>query len=263
VNPAAADAEALILTDNALARTGLKNVEVTVGDLSIFAGLLEAIGLSPQWAERLRRHVWRPAYLGELLKRLTGEATTGNAFLSHVGALPVDEARAVLRDALSLGGIKHVGARSIEEITERFLEQAADASSARLPRETADLISSFLAVKVPAAQAVDTLRKLARSASVSLDAPIAALERRLGLIERHGFNLSRAIFAAQFGRNMEYYTGFVFEFHANGEAAPVAGGGRYDNLLTALGAAKPAPAVGLAIFSERLLAARRAQGSVS
>jgi ATP phosphoribosyltransferase regulatory subunit len=262
VNPAAADAEALILTDNALARTGLKNIDVTVGDLNIFSGLLEAVGLTPQWKERLRRHVWRPAYMGNLLKRLTGEAAPGNAFLAHVGALPADEARAVLHDALAMGGIKTVGARTIEEITERFLEQAADASSARLPRATAELISSFLNVKAPAGQAVDTLRKLAKTAGVSLDAPIAALERRFGLIERHGFNLARATFAAQFGRNMEYYTGFVFEFRANGEAVPVAGGGRYDTLLTALGAARPAPAVGLAVFGERLLAARRAQGSV-
>jgi ATP phosphoribosyltransferase regulatory subunit len=260
-NPAAADAEALILTENALTRTGLKNVEVTVGDLSIFASLLEALGLSPQWAERLRRHVWRPAYMGDLLKRLTGEAASANAFLAHVGALPADEARAVLRDALGLGGIRHIGTRTIEEITERFLEQAADASSARLPRATADLISAYLAVKVPAADAVETLRKLARSASVSLDVPISALERRLGLIERHGFNLARATFAAQFGRNMEYYTGFVFEFRASAAEKPIAGGGRYDTLLTALGAPKPAPAVGLAVYAERLLAARRAQGA--
>ncbi|MBL9096699.1 MAG: ATP phosphoribosyltransferase regulatory subunit [Alphaproteobacteria bacterium] len=259
-NAAAADAEALILTDNALARTGLKNVETTVGDLSIFASLLDALGLSPQWAERLRRHVWRPAYMSELLKRLTGEATSGNAFLAHVGALPADEARAVVRDALAMNGIRHIGTRTMEEITERFLEQAADASSARLPRATADLIAQFLAVKCPATAAVDTLRKLARSASISLDSAIGQLERRLGLIERHGFNLDRATFAAEFGRNMEYYTGFVFELRASAVERPVAGGGRYDNLLTALGAPKPAPAVGLAIFAERLLAARRAQG---
>src|SRR5262249_40165080 len=150
VNPAAADAETLILADNAIARTGLKNVDVTVGDLGLFAGLLDALGLTPQWAERLRRHVWRPSYMSDLLRRLTGDAAAGNAFLAHVGALPPDEARAVLRDALSLGGIKHVGTRTIEEITDRFLEQAADASSARLPRATADFIANFLAIKVPA-----------------------------------------------------------------------------------------------------------------
>jgi ATP phosphoribosyltransferase regulatory subunit len=259
-NPAAADAEALILTENALARTGLKNVDVTIGDLGIFSGLLEALGLNAQWAERLRRHVWRPTYLAQLLKRLTGEALSANAFLSHVGALPPEEARAVLRDALALGGIRPIGTRTIEEITERFLEQAADASSARLPKATADLIAAYLKVKVPALESVETLKRLARSAGVSLDAPIAALERRLGLITRHGFPLTRATFAAEFGRNMEYYTGFVFEFRAAGVEKPVAGGGRYDNLLTALGSPKPVPAVGLAVFAERLLAARKLQG---
>ena len=259
-NPAAADAEALILTDNALARAGLKNVEVTLGDLSIFSSLLEALGLAPQWAERLRRHVWRPAYMSELLKRLTGEAASGNAFLAHVGGLPPEEARAVLRDALNLGGIKPIGTRTIDEITERFLEQAADASSARLPRTVADAITAYLNIKVPANQAVDTLRKLARQAAVPLDTAIGALERRFALIERHGFNLGRATFAAQFGRNMEYYTGFVFEFRASPTNPPIAGGGRYDNLLTALGAPRAAPAVGLAIFGERVLAARQTQG---
>lgn len=259
-NPAAADAEALVLTDNALARSGMKNVDVTVGDLSIFSSLLEGLGLAPQRAERLRRHVWRPAYLNELLKRLTGEADTGNAFLAHVGTLPPVEARAVVQEALALGGIKPIGTRTIAEITDRFLDQAADASSARLPRGVADAIAAYLDVKVPASQAVDTLRKLARSASISLDPAIAALERRLCLIERQGVSLSRATFAAQFGRNMEYYTGFVFEFRVASVPAPLAGGGRYDNLLTALGAPKAAPAVGLAIFGERTLAARRAQG---
>jgi ATP phosphoribosyltransferase regulatory subunit len=259
-NPAAADAEALVLTDNALARAGLKTVDVTLGDLSIFSSLLEALGIAPQRAARLRRHVWRPAYLNELLNRLTGEAETHNAFLAQVGTLPPEQARAVVQDALALGGIKPIGTRTIDEITDRFLEQAADASSARLPRNVADAIAAYLGVRVPASQAVDALRKLARTAGVSLDPSIAALERRLGLIERHGFSLARATFAAEFGRNMEYYTGFVFEFRAPAVPASLAGGGRYDNLLTALGAPKITPAVGLAIFGERVLAARRAQG---
>jgi ATP phosphoribosyltransferase regulatory subunit len=147
-NPAAADAEALVLTDNALARSGLKNVDVTVGDLSIFSSLLEALGLTPQRAERLRRHVWRPAYLNELLKRLTGEAETGNAFLAHVGTLPPVEARAVVQEALTLGGIKAIGTRTIEEITDRFLDQAP--TPVRACRALSPTRCGYLDVKVPA-----------------------------------------------------------------------------------------------------------------
>jgi ATP phosphoribosyltransferase regulatory subunit len=53
---------------------------------------------------------------------------------------------------------------------------------------------------------------------------------------------------------MEYYTGFVFELRArNGEV--VAGGGRYDTLLEAIGAGRPIPAVGVAFWTETMLAA--------
>jgi histidyl-tRNA synthetase len=46
-------------------------------------------------------------------------------------------------------------------------------------------------------------------------------------------------------------------------ASPIAGGGRYDNLLTVLGSPVPTPAVGLAVFGERLAASREAEGKSS
>ena len=65
-----------------------------------------------------------------------------------------------------------------------------------------------------------------------------------------------AAFAAEFGRNLEYYTGFVFEIVAAelGPKSPVAGGGRYDSLLADVGAPASVPAVGSCIHTERLLA---------
>ena len=65
-----------------------------------------------------------------------------------------------------------------------------------------------------------------------------------------------AAFSAEFGRNLEYYTGFVFEVIAPalGAKSPVAGGGRYDELLGDAGAPANVPAVGASIHTERLLA---------
>ena len=52
-------------------------------------------------------------------------------------------------------------------------------------------------------------------------------------------------FIANFGREVEYYTGIVFEvFSGNKE---IARGGRYNDLLKSLGAKKNIPAVGAAI----------------
>ena len=258
-NAAAADIEALLLTNKSLARTGLKQSEVTLGDVGLFASLLDELSLPVHWRAKLRRYAWDPARLDEVLMQLTSSAATGNAFLARIGALPPLEARVALTEALAQDGIKPIGFRTIDEIADRVLERAADISTARLPQKTAALITSFLAVKVPATQAIDTLRNLTRSASVSIDPAIDALQQRFDLLAKSGFDLAKATFASRFGRNMEYYTGFVFEFRPTSTTPPVAGGGRYDNLLTSLGAAKPTPAIGLAIFSERLAVASRAR----
>jgi ATP phosphoribosyltransferase regulatory subunit len=69
-------------------------------------------------------------------------------------------------------------------------------------------------------------------------------------------------FTAHFGRNMEYYTGFVFELWSHDTEGPVqvAGGGRYDTLMESLGAPSPVSAIGCALRTERVLAARKFAG---
>ena len=52
-------------------------------------------------------------------------------------------------------------------------------------------------------------------------------------------------FVANFGRDVEYYTGIVFEVFS--DKKEIARGGRYDDLLKSLGAKKNIPAVGAAI----------------
>ena len=52
-------------------------------------------------------------------------------------------------------------------------------------------------------------------------------------------------FKANFGRDLEYYTGIVFEVIS--DKKEIARGGRYDDLLKSLGAKQNIPAVGAAI----------------
>src|SRR5581483_1485724 len=56
------------------------------------------------------------------------------------------------------------------------------------------------------------------------------------------------------GRGFDYYTGVEFELHDATTSAdePLVAGGRYDGLLTRLGAPAPIPAVGFAAWIERL-----------
>ncbi|MCF8470501.1 MAG: ATP phosphoribosyltransferase regulatory subunit [Parvibaculum sp.] len=257
----ATDAEVMSLAAAALAGAGLKSYKIEMGDLALFDALIDALDLPPGWRSRLKRHFWRPDYFRELLARLaTGDAddetNDRQALITAIAGLDEGRARDVIEDVLKLAGIAPVGGRTVEEVAERLLEQAELASSS-VPREATQLISDFLAVTGTPQDSIARIRTMTQSAGVSIAKAIAHFERRMELTAKAGLDLSKAQFATGFGRNMAYYTGFVFEFRvaALGPDAMICGGGRYDRLLSALGAPAPVPAAGCAIGIERLLAA--------
>ncbi len=150
------------------------------------------------------------------------------------------------------------GARTRDEIVERLMEQAADEEASHLDEDIVRVITGLLAVAGPARDALTEIRALTRKAGIDLGAPVGAMEARLDALQALGVDPGRVTFAAHFGRNLEYYTGFVFELRSRG--ADIGGGGRYDTLLEAIGAGAPVPAVGVALSTETILAARRATG---
>ena len=77
----------------------------------------------------------------------------------------------------------------------------------------------------------------------------------------HGLPPGTVHYDAAFGRPLDYYTGMVFEIHAAGAARPLAGGGRYDRLLTLLGATAPIPGVGFSVWLDRIEDAAAGRGA--
>ena len=119
------------------------------------------------------------------------------------------------------------------------------------------LIEAFLAVKGPPGQAIDRIGDLTKAAAIDIMPALDKFHAQLTSFAMHGVDLDGAQFDAEFGRNIEYYTGLVFQITQSGpdHMNPIAGGGRYDGLLSELGAPKRVPAVGCAIHTERLLMA--------
>src|SRR5215469_478176 len=252
------ETEIMTLTVEALRAAGLKDFSVKIGDLALFGALVDALDVPAQWRARLKRHFWRAGYFEALLTRMTqGAASDAQRLLGSLGGLSHSESRAAIEGLMDLVADAPQGARTREEIVERLMEQAADAAALRLDPRIADVITRLLAVSGTAEQALKDIRALTRDAGIALDAPLAALKSL-------GVAADKITFAARFGRNMEYYTGFVFELWARDKEGPVqlAGGGRYDTLLEMLGAEKQVNAVGIAIRTERVLAASRQQGGV-
>jgi ATP phosphoribosyltransferase regulatory subunit len=254
------DAAVLALTVQALREAGLDDLKIRIGDLGLFAALVQALPMPERWRARLKHQFWRPdAFRAELLRLTSGAAQATGLPPDLIGSLdPADPAgaEALVLEHIEKAGHELIGTRTAAEIAERLMDEAADMREQPLPAATAALIEGYVAVKAPARETAARLARLVRGHGVDLFVGLDAFERRLDLIEAAGVGV--AGFSAEFGRNLEYYTGFVFEIVAPGlgPGSPVAGGGRYDGLIAEVGAPRAVPAVGASIHTERLLAAR-------
>lgn len=249
---AAGDTEILSLAVEALRACGLRDFSLRIGDLALFGALVDALALPPQWRSRLKRHFWRPGYVESLLY-----------WLSHGdGTVKLPGTRAEIEALLDAQGEAPLAGRTREEIIARALGRAAEAASLHLESKVARAVTELLDISGPVEEALAKVRGLLKTIDINLDAQLAAMEARLATLRSLGVDLSRVAFTAHFGRNMEYYTGFVFELWARDKEGPVqvAGGGRYDTMMEMLGARKPVSAVGCAIRTERALAASTAGG---
>lgn len=257
------DIEIASVAIEAVQAAGLSRFEMKIGDLGLFSSLIDKLDVPDQWRARLKRHFWRAGYFEALLRKLSsGNASDKRRLLMHLGNLDPADSRSAFEGLMDLLGEAPHGARTREEIIDRLMEQAADAASVRLDPAVAKLIANVLGVSGPAPKALAEIRKLLKAAKVNLGEAIDAMEARLAALKPLKVDPSRMTFVARFGRNMEYYTGFVFELWSRDRegAVQIAGGGRYDRLLENFGATANTPAVGCAIRTERVLAARRAQG---
>jgi ATP phosphoribosyltransferase regulatory subunit len=259
---AAADAEMLALGLEAAATFGITNIDIRTGDVALFTALIDALDLYPVWKRRLIKDFNRKVSLAQDLQRLTLETgKTRNEYEGVLAALAGSDRKAALAlvtDLMSIAGTSNVGGRTVSEIADRFLEQSTLKGGA-LPRDALQLIERFLAIAGEPDAAAAQLRKLASEAKLDLAAAIDQFESRTTLMAKRGIDTKAIRFSTSFGRGLDYYTGFEFELHRKGNGAePLVGGGRYDGLLTRLGARTPIPAVGFSIWIEAL-----SQGSAS
>ena len=254
------DAAVLALIIDALREVGLDGLQLRLGDLGLFTALINALPMPERWRWRLKHLFWRPeAFRAELQRLTTGAAPPTDLppeLLDRLDPAKPAAAEALVLEHLDQAGHELIGTRTAAEIAQRLLAEAADRREQPLPAATAALIESYVSVKTSAGAAVDKLAQLARGHGVDISTGLDAFKRRLELIEAAGVAIADAEFSAEFGRNLEYYTGFVFEIisPALGPRSPIAGGGRYDSLLAEVGAPREVPAVGACIHTERLLA---------
>ncbi len=207
--------------------------------------------MPPRWRRRLQHHFWRPAAFRDLLKSFSAERETRRTSISSlIDRIEETNSLAVVEAELESRNLALVGGRDATEIAARLAAKAADRREQPLARGKARQLEAYLAI---AAEATSAKAALARIEGGNRFAGARKyFARRIFEMEELGLNPRRFHFAAAFGRELEYYTGFTFQIEAGGTV--VAGGGRYDNLLSDMGAPMKVPAVGCAIHTDRLRA---------
>jgi ATP phosphoribosyltransferase regulatory subunit len=253
----AADAEILDMALEALNELGASALATRIGDVGLFTALVAAMQLSGATARRLRRNYAAGKTDAPALHALAPQSAIANRHAGLLAALQGQDpaaARLFVEDILSIAGIATLGGRSANQIAARFLEQASSEPSGLSPEQIA-LFERFLAIEGHPDVVADRLRRFAAEAKLDMSAAIDRLEIRNGFMEARGIDLSSLSVATGFGRNLDYYTGFVFEItEARQGAKPLVGGGRYDGLLQRLGGAQEVPAVGCSIWLDRVVA---------
>jgi histidyl-tRNA synthetase len=161
------------------------------------------------------------------------------------------------RANLSLDG----GSRSPEDIVRRLLTKAGRADPTERVRQAADFILRLRDVAGPPPEVFGRLETLL--AEHGLDrAPLREIERSLALFERYSVAEPEIVVDLSLGRGLRYYTGLVFEMHhsgVSGTASQICGGGRYDDLVRALGGRGAVPACGFSFGLERVSLALEAE----
>lgn len=255
----AAEAEILDLTIRAVETAGLRHYRVKLGDLALFTALLASIDIPQRWRERLLHQFWRPKAFHELVERLTARRERNGALSNTFRAVMASgddtgKIAAIVEETLEREGIPLVGGRPIEEIAGRLHEKVRDLNEPPLPLDAARLIQLYLDIDSTPSHASDAMHVIVAHASEAFANALADFDRRFRLAGERGIDFDQHRFQAVFGRNLEYYSGFVFQIEIEADTGwiPVAGGGRYDGLFTAIGSPYPVPAVGSAIHTERL-----------
>jgi len=224
-------------------------LDIVLGDQAVFESVLSALGLPRGWRMRLARAFGAPDLLQAALADLSRPADADVPAVAET----VDEIVARVSMGMDAAGISPTAGRTPEEIARRLMEKR-ELAAITLPERTLAALRMFLAIEVPLSRAPAALAAFASGAGLSLDAALSPFGARVDALAAQGVEVDTIRYDAAFGRPLDYYTGLVFEISVPGVPRPLAGGGRYDRLLTLLGARDPIPGVGFSIWMDRIAA---------
>jgi histidyl-tRNA synthetase len=255
---ARADAEVLALACAGLAAVGIEDLDIRIGHIGIIRQLLGSLGVSERtrsvltWSLERMRVRGVDAVRQALLNEIEGESQGFDTAL--LAGLDDAQAEALLLHTLrSIGVNLHYGTRPAEEIVNRLVRTMRRDDPPETIERAINVLAELSTIRATPSEALARLRDLVARYQLP-DPGIADVEAVVALLQVHGLRDDRLELDFGLGRGLHYYTGMMFEI-SDATGLQLCGGGRYDELVTALGGRQPVPAVGFAYGLERVVLA--------
>jgi histidyl-tRNA synthetase len=282
----AADAEVLAAACGATERAGLSGYRLVLGHLGVVLQLLEQLGIDEHGQNLILGNMEALARRGadpeQVLPRILGLMGAGDgaeiddpddeddgapisllpSLLSEFGS---EGAAHVASDLLARANLMlEGGSRTPEEIVSRLVAKAGRPDPTDRVARAIDFIVQLQRLAGPPDVAFGRIGALLSEHELD-PAPLREIERALTLLPSYGVRRPEVVVDLSLGRGLRYYTGLVFELHADavgGMSSQIGGGGRYDELVRSLGGRDNVPACGFSFGLERLKLALEAEGTM-
>lgn len=254
-----ADAECLALACAGLDALGITGYRVRIGHIGLVRQLLRSLGLAERTQGLL---AWSLEHMRE-----RGVAAVRERLAAAHSPLPFDaalldglsdaQAEALLLGSLATIGVNlEYGTRAPAAIVGRLVRKLRRADPQPQIERALALLEQLCAIQGAPSAALDQAAALLHG-HASAAAGLGELRAIADLAGAHGIPSERLAIDFGLGRGLHYYTGLIFEIYDAG-GLQLCGGGRYDDLVTALGGRQATPAVGFAYGLERVVAAAQA-----
>lgn len=259
---ASADGEILQLACDALNQLHITQYQLELGHVGVASGFINRLHLDDHAAHlllSLMEQISRSSEgeqaaqtrLEALYPTITSESDTIAG--SSTGTMTEAETR-LITSLLSGMSVTFGDDDARSEVVERFLWKMGRSEQRRQILHALEFLRALHAVSGSPPDVFNALRELL--ARYELDPePLLELEHLVTIIEQTGVPSEQITLNLALGRGISYYTGLIFEIHAQDEDGfdtQLCGGGRYDRLLRAVGSNRDISACGFAFGIERL-----------
>ncbi len=267
---ASADAEMVQLACEVLQELHIPQYRLELGHIGVASGFINRLHLDDQAArlllslmeqisrseegEQLAQARLEALYPREGKDRSIASTSSPNAQEERSISIPTQDSR-YITSLLSGISISFSDDEARREVVERFLWKMERGEQRRQILYALDFLRELHAISGPPPHVFDALQDLLQRYQLDTE-PLQELRQLVSILEQGGVPREQIILNLSLGRGVSYYTGLVFEIHAqetDGFDTQLCGGGRYDRLMRAVGSTRDVSACGFAFGVERLL----------